>query len=150
MVRWSVRGGRRPNECAGTLEKRDGAALEGVFDPHPFLSWPPGANPLANVRIGGAGPELMVATKRGRSARLAGDLGRHQHGRVFLGEDLLSWLVLAIGGAMAVGNVAALVRPPDERRDDDDLERAPMARSIVFIVIGALAALWALASLISG
>ncbi|MDW3220348.1 MAG: hypothetical protein R8F63_17200 [Acidimicrobiales bacterium] len=69
---------------------------------------------------------------------------------MFLGEDLLPWLVLAIGGAMAAGNLAALVRPPDERRDDADLERAPMARSIVFIVVGVVAAIWALASLISG
>lgn len=51
---------------------------------------------------------------------------------------------------MAAGNLAALVRPPDERRDDADLERAPMARSIVFIVVGVVAAIWALASLISG
>ena len=69
---------------------------------------------------------------------------------VFLGEDLLAWLVLAIGGAMAAGNVAALLRPPDQRRDDEDLERAPMGRSIVFIVVGLVAAIWALGSLIAG
>jgi hypothetical protein len=69
---------------------------------------------------------------------------------MFLGEDLMAWLVLAIGGAMAVGNVAALVRPPDRSRNDDDLERAPMGRSIVFIVVGAVAAVWALGSLIAG
>ena len=75
----------------------------------------------------------------------------HREDRVvFLGEDLLSWLVLALGGAMAVGNIVALVRPPDEARHDDDLERAPLARSVVFIVIGAVAAVWALASLVSG
>ena len=32
---------------------------------------------------------------------------------VFLGDDLLAWLVLALGGALLVGNVAAIVRPPD-------------------------------------
>ncbi len=69
---------------------------------------------------------------------------------MFLGEDLLAWLVLAIGGAMAVGNVLALVRPPETRREDDDLERAPLGRSIAFIVIGVVAAIWALGSLISG
>ncbi|SVA77030.1 uncharacterized protein METZ01_LOCUS129884, partial [marine metagenome] len=31
---------------------------------------------------------------------------------MFLGEDLLGWLLLALGGAMAVGNLVALVRPP--------------------------------------
>ncbi len=69
---------------------------------------------------------------------------------MFLGDDLLPWLVLAIGGAMAVGNFAALVRPPEKLHDDEDLERAPIAHSIVFIVIGAIATIWALASLIAG
>ncbi|MDP1819442.1 MAG: hypothetical protein Q8K58_06040 [Acidimicrobiales bacterium] len=68
---------------------------------------------------------------------------------MFLGEDLLAYLVLAIGGAMAVGSVAALVRPP-ARRGDGDLDRAPVARSLVFAAIGAVGAVWALASLISG
>ncbi len=68
---------------------------------------------------------------------------------MLLGDDLLPWLVLAIGGAMAVGSILALVRPPDQR-DDDDLERAPVGRSIVFAVIGLVAAVWALASLLVG
>ncbi|MCU1447917.1 MAG: hypothetical protein JWP02_87 [Acidimicrobiales bacterium] len=65
---------------------------------------------------------------------------------LFLGNDLLAWLVLALGGAMAVGNVLALVRPP-ERAREGDLPRAPVARSLVMLVIGAVAALWAIASL---
>lgn len=69
---------------------------------------------------------------------------------MFLGEDLLTWLVLAIGAAMAVGNLMALVRPPAEAFEEDDLERAPLARSITFIVIGTVAAIWALASLVAG
>jgi len=66
---------------------------------------------------------------------------------MFLGEDILAWLLLAIGGALAVGNVLALVRP---QRDpgEGDLERPPLARSVVMIVIGAIAAIWGLASLI--
>lgn len=83
-------------------------------------------------------------------ARLAACGASHQHGAMFLGDDLLPWLVLAIGGAMAVGNLSALVRPPDETRDDDDLDRAPLGRSVVFIVIGTVAAIWALGSLIAG
>lgn len=67
----------------------------------------------------------------------------------FLGEDLLAYLVLALGGALVAGNVAAIVRPPDQRRKDEDLERAPVARSIVMAVVGLVAALWALASLLS-
>lgn len=68
----------------------------------------------------------------------------------FLGKDLLPWLVLALGGALCVGNVAAVMRPPDAtRRATGDLERAPIARSIVMAVLGFVAALWALASLLS-
>lgn len=68
---------------------------------------------------------------------------------MFLGEDLLAYLVLAVGGALLVGNVMALVRPPEEVAEGD-LERAPVGRSLTMAVVGGLAALWALASLIAG
>jgi len=67
---------------------------------------------------------------------------------MFLGEDILPWLVLAIGGALAVGTVLALVRPPKER-ESGDLTRPPLARSVVMIALGSIAAIWGLASLIS-
>jgi hypothetical protein len=63
-------------------------------------------------------------------------------------EDLLIYAVLALGAAMAVGNTLALIRPPAEGRADGDLDRAPVARSLLFIVIGAVAAVWSLASII--
>ncbi len=69
---------------------------------------------------------------------------------MFLGEDLLAWLVLAFGGALFVGNLMAVVRPPERQLDETNLERAPVARSLFFAGIGLVAALWALASLISG
>ena len=65
-----------------------------------------------------------------------------------LGEDLLPLLVLALGGAMAVGNLVALVRPPERPRDDGDLARAPVGRSLLFVAIGVIASVWALASLV--
>lgn len=68
---------------------------------------------------------------------------------MFLGDDLLPWLTLALGAALAVGTGLALVRPP-EQRDDGDLERPPLTRSLVMIGIGAAAALWGLASLVAG
>jgi hypothetical protein len=68
---------------------------------------------------------------------------------LFLGEDLLAYLVLALGAAMAIGSIAALLRPPEAPKDGE-LARAPMSRSIVMIVVGAVAALWALASLLAG
>jgi hypothetical protein len=68
---------------------------------------------------------------------------------MFLGEDLIQWLLLALGGALFVGNVTAIIRPPTEV-DDDALERAPLARSLLYAALGLIAAIWALATLISG
>jgi hypothetical protein len=68
---------------------------------------------------------------------------------VLLGDDLLEWILLAVGGALLVGNLMALIRPPQER-DENNLERPPIARTVVFMVIGAIAAVWALASLVAG
>lgn len=75
-------------------------------------------------------------------ALLAADSG------AFLGDDLLPWLMLALGGALAAGNLAALVRPPKERQDGD-LEQAPVARSVVMALLGLAAAVWALATLLA-
>ena len=69
---------------------------------------------------------------------------------MFLGEDLLAWLVLAFGGAMAVGNVLALVRPPQNRRGSTEVMKPPVVRTVTFALIGAVAAVWALASLVGG
>jgi hypothetical protein len=69
---------------------------------------------------------------------------------MFLGEDLLAWLVLALGAALFAGNLAAVIRPPERRRGTSDLERAPVARSIVMAVVGLVAAIWALGSLLVG
>jgi hypothetical protein len=66
---------------------------------------------------------------------------------VFLGENLLAYLLLALGGALLVGNVAALVRPPSDQ-GDGELRRAPVARSLTMAAVGLIAAAWALASLL--
>ena len=68
---------------------------------------------------------------------------------LFLGEDLLAYLVLALGAALFVGNLLAVIRPPDEAKRGD-LERAPVARSLVMAMLGLIGALWALASLVAG
>jgi len=68
----------------------------------------------------------------------------------FLGDDLIVYLVLALGGALFVGNIAAIVRPPERAtRDEGSLERAPVTRSLVMAVVGLVAALWAVASLVT-
>lgn len=80
-------------------------------------------------------------------------------GTLFLGEDLLVYLVLAFGAALFVGNVAAILRPPPAARgreggDDDGGDgeplRAPLGRSLVMAGIGLVGAVWALASLVAG
>lgn len=68
---------------------------------------------------------------------------------MFLGKDLLAWLVLALGGALFVGNVLAVVRPPESKRGEHDLEKAPPARSLGMALVGLVAAVWALASLLT-
>lgn len=65
------------------------------------------------------------------------------------GPDLLAYLVLALGAAMAAGSILALVRPPADRVEGD-LERAPLARSLVFAAVGLVAAVWAIGSLVTG
>lgn len=69
---------------------------------------------------------------------------------MFLGEDLLAWLVLALGGALFAGNLLAVIRPPQRATGEGDLTRAPVARSLAMALLGFVAAVWALGSLISG
>ncbi|MBL88777.1 MAG: hypothetical protein CL517_00685 [Actinobacteria bacterium] len=66
---------------------------------------------------------------------------------MFLGENLLEWLLLAFGSAMCVGNLAALVNPP-KNRDIKSLKRAPFWRSFIYIIVGLVVAVWSLAGLI--
>ena len=66
---------------------------------------------------------------------------------LFTGTDLVL-LVLALGAALVVGYGYALVRPPT-RTKEGELSRAPFARSLVMIVIGLVATIWAVATLTS-
>jgi hypothetical protein len=87
---------------------------------------------------------------------------------LFLGEDFFPWMVLALGAAMVVGNVIALVRPPSASSDEagsggarsggagtgagvdpKERPRPPVGRAAVMIVIGLVAAGWGTASLLS-
>jgi hypothetical protein len=62
--------------------------------------------------------------------------------------DLLAWLLLAFGAAMVVGNLAALLRPPTPE-GEVRAQRPPVGRTLALVVLGAIAAVWALASLLS-
>ena len=65
---------------------------------------------------------------------------------LFLGDNLLAWALLALGGALACGNLLALVRPPRQPREGE-LTRAPVGRSLIMGALGLIAAIWALATL---
>lgn len=81
-----------------------------------------------------------------------------------LGDDFMPWMVLAFGAAMVVGNLAAMFRPPspDSRNAKKGAQhnksqnaaqqtatKPPVMRSVVMIVIGAIAAIWGAVSLLS-
>lgn len=76
-------------------------------------------------------------------------LGQSTEVETFLGDDLLAWLALAIGAALAVGTLLALVRPPADN-GGAERPRPPLSRSLVMIGIGAVAAAWGLATLLAG
>jgi hypothetical protein len=68
---------------------------------------------------------------------------------MLFGKDFIVWMLLALGGALFVGNLMALIRPPVAPRSDDDLQKAPRVRSIVMGTVGLVVAIAALASLIA-
>ena len=85
---------------------------------------------------------------------------------VFGGPDLMVWMLLAFGGALFVGNVMALVRPPAKRSarppargtakrriTEEDLAtvalaKAPKARTIAMAAVGFIVSVWAIATLL--
>ncbi|MFV0259443.1 MAG: hypothetical protein ACK5PP_13480 [Acidimicrobiales bacterium] len=69
-----------------------------------------------------------------------------------LGDDFLAWLTMALGGALALGTGLALLRPQQptgEGGAESEVVRAPLGRSLIQIVIGSVAAVWALATILS-
>lgn len=74
--------------------------------------------------------------------------GRQYDLAVLGGPDLLAYLVLAFGGALLVGNVMALVRPP-VKRDADMLAKAPRGRTMAMALLGLVVTIWAIATLLA-
>ncbi|MYG94881.1 MAG: hypothetical protein F4138_07895 [Acidimicrobiia bacterium] len=94
------------------------------------------------------------------------------------GSQIIIFLLLALGGALAVGNIAALVNPQGPRRSHSrhrasqhlgsassrlpsqagersaavpsNLVKVKVGRSLVMIAVGLVIVVWALASLIGG
>jgi hypothetical protein len=69
-------------------------------------------------------------------------------GSQLLGDNFLEWMLVALGAALVVGNVLAIVRPRT-RTEEGDLQRAPLGRSLFFAAIGLVAAIWGLATILS-
>lgn len=85
-----------------------------------------------------------MALVTGSLPLLAAPLLAKDDGQLFLGDNFFPWMILAFGAAMVVGNILALVRPPA------DGGRAPVGRAAVMITVGAVAAVWGIASLVGG
>lgn len=100
-----------------------------------------------------------VVTASGVTApRLRGAVLAQEDSTLFLGEDFWPWMILAFGGAMVVGNLLALLRPPADAvdstggrssTDDGDRPRPPLTRSVVLIIVGLAATTWGIASLLA-
>lgn len=68
---------------------------------------------------------------------------------MFLGDDIIPWLMLAFGGAMLVGNVAAIARPKRTPTKPGELSKAPLRRAVPFALIGLVVTVWGFASLVT-
>jgi len=134
------RGGGRWRQHSGVL-----VAMRWRELPTPArFPWADGGESIGTTVIGV--PKRILRKRfptRARSAVLA-------ETPLLLGDNLLPLLVLALGGAMAVGSILALVRPPAKPTREGDLPRAPLVRTVIFASVGLLAALWAFASLVAG
>jgi len=73
-------------------------------------------------------------------------------------DEVLRELLVAMGAALFIGNLMALVRrrapaSGTEAAESDDghgLQQAPLARTVTYLLIGFVVALWGVASLVAG
>lgn len=74
-------------------------------------------------------------------------------------DQVMRELLAAIGGALFLGNLLALIRRRRDRqrqelrarrkrRDPDDLERAPVGRTVLYLVLGFVVMIWGIGSLV--
>ena len=67
-------------------------------------------------------------------------------------DEVLRELLFALGAALFLGNLWALVRrraPAPLAEDGRALPQPPLARTLTFLVIGLVVAVWGLASLLA-
>jgi hypothetical protein len=73
-------------------------------------------------------------------------------------DELLLELLAAVGAALFIGNLVALVRRRRDReaaatrraQGDADLPEAPVARTLLYMALGFVVMTWGIASLVSG
>jgi hypothetical protein len=68
-------------------------------------------------------------------------------------DEVLRELLVAMGAALFVGNLMALIRrrtPASVGEDGHALPRAPVGRTVAYMVLGFVVAFWGLASLLAG
>ena len=68
-------------------------------------------------------------------------------------DEVLRELLVALGAALFVGNLMALLRrraTTSAGEDGEALPRAPVGRTVAFMVMGFVVAVWGLASLLAG
>ena len=70
-------------------------------------------------------------------------------------DEVLRELLVAMGAALFVGNLMALIRrrapaPVNRSEDGHALPQAPLARTITYLVLGFVVAIWGIASLAAG
>jgi hypothetical protein len=75
-------------------------------------------------------------------------------------DELLLELMAAVGAALFIGNLVALVRHRRDRetaptrreqaRGDADLPEAPLARTLVYMALGFVVMVWGAGSLLAG
>jgi len=67
-------------------------------------------------------------------------------------DEVLRELLVAMGAALFVGNLLALLRRrtvTSPEQDGHELQRAPVGRTVAFMALGFVVAFWGLASLLA-
>ena len=65
--------------------------------------------------------------------------------QLFLGKDFFPWMMIAIGGALVVGNLLAWFRPPAAAQG----KKPPLSRALTMSALGVVAFGWGLITILA-
>ena len=65
--------------------------------------------------------------------------------QLFLGKDFFPWMMIAIGGALVVGNLLAWFRPPAAAQG----KKPPLSRALTMSALGVVALGWGLITILA-